>query len=88
MRLEALRKEINAIDEKLVSLFCERMHVAAKIAEYKKENGLPVLDKKREEELYAKVSLLAEDGFSGDVKNLYEKITELSRAYQERVISE
>ncbi len=87
MRIEALREEINAIDERIVSLFCERMSVAARVAEYKKEKGLPVLDEKREAELYARVAALAEEPFAEDTKKLYEKITELSRAYQSRVLS-
>ena len=45
-----LREKIDSIDEQLVRLFAERMETAAKIAEYKKEHGIPVLDRKRENE--------------------------------------
>ena len=43
MDLKELRVEIDKIDDALVRLFCERMAVAARIADYKKEQGLPLL---------------------------------------------
>ena len=42
MDLAELRKEIDALDQELVHLFCQRMTVSAKIAEYKKEKGLEI----------------------------------------------
>ena len=50
MKLEECREKIDAVDEKLVALFAERMELSRAIAEYKKENGLPVLDASREKE--------------------------------------
>lgn len=37
MDLKELRLEIDKIDDELVKLFCQRMEVAAQIADYKKE---------------------------------------------------
>ena len=51
MNLEALRKEIDSIDQMMMSLFKKRLEVSKKIGQYKKENGLPVLDIAREKEL-------------------------------------
>ena len=48
MDLEKMREEIDVIDDQLVDLFSQRMAIAGRIAEYKKENGLPVLDADRE----------------------------------------
>lgn len=50
MDLEKMREEIDVIDDQLVDLFSQRMAIAGRIAEYKKENGLPVLDADREKE--------------------------------------
>ena len=50
------RKQIDRIDEQLVKLFDERMEVAGRLAEYKKENSLPVLDVRREREKLHSVS--------------------------------
>ncbi|MDO4488369.1 MAG: prephenate dehydratase domain-containing protein [Eubacteriales bacterium] len=49
--LEMSRKEITRIDEEMAKLFEARMKAAEKIAEYKKECGLPIKDYAREEEL-------------------------------------
>ena len=41
MDLQDYRKEIDAIDDELVRLFGQRMDVAAKIADYKKNRACP-----------------------------------------------
>ena len=48
MELDALRREIDNVDKELIALFTKRMDICAKIGDYKKENGLPVYDKARE----------------------------------------
>lgn len=50
-KLENARNEINRIDAEMQKLFLARMAAAGKIADYKKEHGLPVLDSAREEEV-------------------------------------
>ena len=49
--LEQARVEIGNIDKQMAELFERRMYAASKVAEYKKEHGLSVKDKKREAEL-------------------------------------
>ena len=39
MDLTQLRGQFDAIDDGLIRLFCQRMEVAAQIADYKKEHG-------------------------------------------------
>ncbi|NTW22780.1 chorismate mutase [Candidatus Falkowbacteria bacterium] len=56
--LEGWRKEINELDRQLIRTLEARFRVVEKIAGYKRTNGLPVRDEKREQELLA---LLAED---------------------------
>lgn len=46
--LEQYRDKINEIDEKIANLFCERMAQVKNVALYKKERGLDVFDKSRE----------------------------------------
>ena len=46
--IENARKKINEIDEKMAKLFVERMEASEEVFEYKKENGLPITDEKRE----------------------------------------
>ncbi|MBP5159117.1 MAG: chorismate mutase, partial [Lachnospiraceae bacterium] len=42
------REEINRIDEEMSKLFVQRMNAVGRIAGYKKERGLPILDGDRE----------------------------------------
>lgn len=82
MELHELRKEIDGIDTELVSLFCRRMEVASRIADYKKENNLPVYHPGREQEVLEKVSALAGTEMEGYARELYSKLFQLSREYQ------
>ncbi len=86
MELQDLRAEINQIDEELVSLFLKRMNVAAEVAAYKKEHGLPVLDPARERALLARLSDRAGTENEEDIRTLYATILELSRSRQHRLL--
>ena len=83
MEIKELRDKIDGIDEKLVSLYAERMAVSSQIADYKRDHGLPVLDHKRERELLAKISALAGPELERYTRVLYESILATSRAYQD-----
>lgn len=82
--LSNYREQIDAIDEKLVALFEERMNVAGKIAEYKRDNALPVLDAGREREKLVSVKGKASEEFRSYTGVLYSLLFELSRSYQEK----
>ena len=82
MDLLELRREIDRLDEELVSLFSQRMEIAARIADYKKEKNLPIHHPGREQEVLQKVGALAGAEWEDYAKNLYVKIFELSKAYQ------
>lgn len=84
MNLEELRQEIDNIDNQLINLFQERMDVAAKIGEYKKENNLPVLNVQREREVLNEVSNKAKKDMKSYLRVLYSLLFELSRSYQEK----
>ena len=84
MDLQELRHQIDDIDNQLVALFKERMRVAANVAEYKRENGLPVLDAARERALLAKIAELSGEEFEDYTRTLYATILDLSRSYQHK----
>jgi chorismate mutase/prephenate dehydratase len=86
MELQKYRKEIDAIDEELVRLIGERMDIAAKIAEVKKEGNLPVLVAEREREIVARVSELTRPEYRNYMKVLYSLLFELSRSNQNRIL--
>ncbi len=87
MELGDYREQIDAIDKELTRLFQERMRVAGEIAEFKKANGLAVLDKSRERQKLSAIVGEAEEPFKNYLHVLYSLIFELSRSYQERLIS-
>ena len=82
-----IRKEIDEIDRELVSLFICRMNCSARIAEYKREHGLPVLDASREKALLEKISELSGKEFEEYTKALYETILSISRDHQEKKLN-
>ncbi len=86
MDLNDYRSRIDDIDTRLLELFGERMQTAAAIAEYKKANGLPVLDAQREREKLLRISKEAPDDCRGYAVSLYSLLFELSRSYQNRML--
>lgn len=83
LNLNELREEINETDEQIVELFKKRMNIAADVAEYKKERGLPVLDAARERALLERISQLAGEEFGGYARTLYHTMMDVSKAYQQ-----
>lgn len=56
LELEKYRKEIVKIDEKIFQLLESRFEIVRKVGDFKKENNLPVRNKKREQDLIEKMS--------------------------------
>ena len=84
-KLEELRLRINDVDEKIVLLLKERFDIAKEIGETKKDLGLDVENKGREEEVVKKVR----DMLPGDLKDLaeeiYRTIIKTSKDYQKKL---
>ena len=55
MDINEIRSRIDALDDKLLEAFIERMQLAEQAAEYKLENGLPLEDSQREQAILQKV---------------------------------
>ena len=83
MQLTELRKELDATDEKIVRLFEKRMKTVRRVAEYKRENGLPVRDERREAEILSDRKSLADKEVQTYVEELFTCILGLSRSYQQ-----
>lgn len=86
MELKDYRQELDRIDDEMVKLFTERMEIAAQIAQYKKENGLPVLDVRREREKLLDVAEKSKSELKDYTLSLYSLIFELSRSSQNRLL--
>ena len=86
MKLKEYREKIDMVDEKLIALFAERMELSRAIAEYKKENGLPVLDASREKEKLDRVAEQSPAELREYTRRLYMLLFEVSRDYQRELI--
>lgn len=84
-KLDSLRERIDETDKALVKLFTERMGLCREVAEAKKEAGLPVENRKREEAVLEKISKEAGSEDAKYVRALYEKIFELSKEAERKI---
>ena len=84
MDITELRQQINEIDDELVKLFVRRMETSAQIADYKKENNLPIYVPAREREILQDVATKAGPDMANYTRVLYSLLFELSRSYQSK----
>ena len=81
--LNDARAEIKRIDKETARLFEERMCAAKKIAEYKKEHGLPVFDEKQEKAVTERNSALIKNkDILPYYKDFLQNTMEISKKYQ------
>lgn len=81
------RQRINEIDQEMAQLFQERMKAVRQIAAYKRQEGLPVLDRSREAEVIARNSLLiSDDELRAYYVNYLKYNMALSRKYQHALL--
>lgn len=86
--LDDLRKQIDNIDSEIVKLFEKRMEVSVKVAQYKMENDIPILNASREEEVIKKnIDRLKNKGFEAAAEVIFKTIMEVSKEEQARLIS-
>lgn len=83
LNLDEIRAEISAINDEMLALFVKRMELSAQVAMYKKANGLPTLDRKREEAILQKVADNTGDEFRQYAIQLFKTMMDLSKEYQD-----
>lgn len=84
MDINELREKMDRTDDELRRLFEQRMETAVGIAQYKKENGMPVLDRSREREIIDRMTLGQTEEMAGYTRVLCNTLFDLSRSYQSR----
>lgn len=52
--LEQIREQLDALNNEIVDVIAERMDIVTKVAEYKEENDMRIVDEEREEEVKQK----------------------------------
>ena len=86
--LSQAREIITEVDEEMAKLFVRRMQAAQMVAEYKKENGMPILDPVREEQVVQENANRIEDE---EMRSYYipfiRRNMEISRSYQEKLLT-
>ena len=85
MELADYRKELDETDAQLLELFKKRMNTVKNIAEYKKENNLPVLQQGREREILAAAAAGAGEELEDYARTFFATLMDVSRSYQERL---
>lgn len=88
MDLQQLRDQIDEIDRQIQTLFEQRMETAAKVAEYKKENGLPVFQTGREDQLLEKIEQRSDPLYRNGARVLFTNLMDISKCLQQNKIHE
>lgn len=86
--LKDLREQIDTIDRQMVSLYQERMEIAAEVAEYKIETGKKVFDKEREKSKLETLTGFGNTSFNRHgIRELFEQIMSMSRKRQYQLMT-
>jgi len=82
MNLDELRVKIDQLDGELLRLFEERMDIVSDVGEYKRDKGLPVLDRKREAEKLGGLRGKVRQDLEPYAHTLFSTLFRLGRSYQ------
>ena len=87
MDLDNIRQEIDQIDDQIVKLLEERMHLVEDVVAYKKATEKPILDTKREEVIFEKVrNHVSNKKYEETIVETFSDILKRSRDYQDKNI--
>ena len=87
MDIQDYRTQIDEIDRELIKKMEERMRISEKIAQYKDENGLRILDPVRERKLLDRVQEQSSPDLAYYNRMLFSSIMEMSRDHQVRTLN-
>ena len=83
MNLEQLRLKINSIDDQMMDLFKARMALSKEVGMFKKHQGLPILDEKRELEILSfRKQKLNDESLWPQYESFLKEIMRLSKEVQ------
>lgn len=86
--LNESRKKINEIDTEMARLFVDRMNISKDIAEYKKENSIPIADANREQALLENnLKLIEDETLKSYYVNFMKTIMNISKEYQQSLLT-
>lgn len=84
-RILTLRKKVEEIDEKILDFLKERVEVCKSIGAIKREHGILIIDRQREDEVYTNIVRKASElGLNPrEVKAIYQEIMAMCAHAQE-----
>lgn len=88
MNLDDIRKEIDITDSRLLELFTHRMELCRNVAQYKKENGMPVFQGSREKQVLDKIAAQSPKELEAATRLLFSQIMEISKCLQQEQLTE
>tara|TARA_Y100000748_G_scaffold302558_2_gene305076 strand:+ start:8518 stop:8790 length:273 start_codon:yes stop_codon:yes gene_type:complete len=78
------REKIDTIDNQVFDLLIDRLDAVTTIGYIKKKEGLPVLDQRREDAIYAKIDAQFSAIEADFLKNIYQSIITESKKVEEK----
>ena len=88
MELDAIRTEIDKVNEELLRLFEKRMALCGQVAAYKQAHHMEVFVPAREVAILEKVRQLADPAFSEYDLRFFNTLLSLSREHQQKLLEE
>lgn len=86
-QLENARIKINECDQQIAQWFEKRMHAVEDVIAYKKENGLPIFDEKREQEVIERnLKLIEDEKLKPYFKTYLNETMKISKNYQQALL--
>lgn len=83
MDLQELRRQIDVTDEEILSLFMKRMELCKGVADYKKQNNMPVFQGGREQQVIDRIKALTHDtALENGTSALFTTIMDISKLLQ------
>lgn len=86
--IDALRREIDAIDQQILDLFAARVRAVLSVGDYKRSRGIPVYDPDRERSLLDRLCRAAKPPLDADtVRRLFERVVDESRRLEQHHVN-
>ena len=82
MTIEEMRAQIDTIDRQLVALLNQRFDVVKSVGQWKKENNIPIMNAKREEEVIQKVTAGLPEDRKAAFSHIYHAIMDAAKLYE------
>jgi len=85
MKIEEIRKQIDAVDDEIARLYGERMARVLEIAAAKAKCGASAADPEREKRIIKRVAKAVKPELRGYLERVFQALFETSREYQKEL---